>query len=709
MREKPSPLSLALALLCALTALTLGAPTVVLAEEAGLAGHWEGAIELPGQKLGFNLDFQREGDAWKGDISIPLQNAKDLALINVKVDGAQGDQATFEIQGIPGNPTFKGTLTAAKIAGAFTQGGGAFPFSAERAASGADAARKELEGYDQLVQGMVDAWKVPGLAVALVKDGEVIYSKGFGVRDAAQKLPVTEDTLFAIGSSTKAFTTFVMGTLVDEGKLDWDKPVSGFFPGFKLYDRTATELMTPRDLVTHRSGLPRHDLSWYNATDLTRKQLVERLPYLKPTHTMRETFQYNNLMFLTAGYVVEQVTGKSWEDNVRERIFTPLGMTHSNFSVDDSQKAPDFALPYGEEDDAIKLIPFRTITNMGPAGSINSSIRDMAKWVQVHLSGGKVGDRQVIGPATLADIHAAHMVIEAPPDRPELSQPSYALGWLVDTYRGHQRVEHGGNIDGFSALVAMLPQDGLGMVILTNKNGTGMPELLVRHTIDRLLKLEPIDWNTEAIARRDAGKAEVKKAEGRKEETRKPGTKPAHKLEEYAGDYFHPGYGTLRVEVQGKALQMTYNHMTSPLEHWHYETWIGAKKVEPPTFEDQRFLFQTDTSGNVVAVRTDFEPSLAEGITFDKKPDSRWSDPAWLARFVGDYDLNGQAVSIQLAGNTLTVNVPGQPQYHLVPEVNGELSLKEASIIRVRFEEENGKVTAITLLQPNGVFTAKRK
>lgn len=678
-----------------------------------LAGHWEGAIELPGQKLGVNLDFQQEGDAWKGDISIPLQNATDLPLVNVKLDG---DAATFEIQGVPGTPTFKGKLEGDRIAGDFSQSGATFPFSVERGASGADAARKELEGYDQLVQGMIDAWRVPGLAIAIVKDGEVIYQKGFGFRDREKKLPVTEDTVFAIGSSTKAFTTFIMGTLVDEGKLDWDKPVSNFLPGFKLYDRTATELMTPRDLVTHRSGLPRHDLSWYNATDLSRKELVERLPYMKPTYTLRERFQYNNFMFLTAGYLVEQVTGKSWEDNVRERIFGPLGMTGANFSVKDSQKAPDFALPYVEEkDESIKLIPFRTITNMGPAGSINASARDMAKWVQIHLSGGKasggkLGDRQIIGTATLADIHSPHMVIDQAVERPELSQPSYGMGWFIDTYRGHQRVEHGGNIDGFSALVALLPQDRLGMVILTNKNGTGVPDLLVRHTIDRLLKLEPpIDWNGEMLALRDRARPEVKKAEAKKEEMRRPGTNPAHKLEEYAGDYFHAGYGTLRVEVAGKNLEVTYNQMTSPLEHWHYETFSGVKSVEAPVFEDQKFLFQTDTTGNVVAVKTDFEPSLPEGITFEKKPDARLFDAAYLARFVGDYDLTGQTIAVQLAGNVLTVNVPGQPQYHLVPELGGEFSLKEASIFRVRFEERDGKVTAMTFLQPNGVFTSKRK
>lgn len=682
--------------------------SVQAADNPGLAGHWAGAIDLPGQKLQFDLDFSQAESAWKGDISIPLQNARDLPLTGIALDG---DKVTFAIAGIPGNPTFQGTLAAdgAKIAGTFTQGGGSFPFAAERAATGADVARQGLEGYDALVSGMIDAWKVPGLAVAIVKDGEVVYAKGFGYRDREKKLPVTPDTLFAIGSSTKAFTTFVLGELVDEGKLDWDKPVATFLPGFRLYDQTTTDLITPRDLVTHRSGLPRHDLVWYNATGLSRRELVERLPYLPPTYPLRAKFQYNNLMFLTAGYLAEQVTGKSWEDNVRERIFQPLGMTHSNFSVEDSQKTEDFALPYREDHDKVERIPFRVITNMGPAGSINSSVADMAKWVRVHLEGGKVDGRQLIGTATLADIHAPHMVIDESPDRPELSQPSYGLGWFVAYYRGHLRVEHAGNIDGFSALVTLLPQDHLGFVILTNKDGSGMPELLALHTLDRLLKLDPIDWNGDAIGRRDLAKANLKEAEAKKETVRKTGTKPAHKLEEYAGDYGNPGYGTLTIAVAAKpgtGLEIRYNGMSAPLEHWHYETWNGVKGGEP-LFEDMKLLFETDVQGNVASVKAPFEPQL-DGIVFTRKADAKMSDPAWLARFTGTYEVPGGSLTIELAGNTLTVNIPGQPQYHLVPQPSGDFVFKEVSLVRARFDEDAQGNKTLTLYQPNGVFTAKR-
>lgn len=692
-----------------LLALTVGAMPVLA--EATLAGHWEGAIEIPGTKLGVDLDFKAgEGGAWTGDISIPLQKAKDLPLTNIQQTGAA---VSFEIQGVPGSPTFKGTLSedGETLAGDFSQGGGTFPFSLKRAAASEDLAKETLTGYDEMVAKTIEDFKVPGLAVAIVKGGEVIYAKGFGYRDVEKKLPVTPDTLFAIGSASKAFTTFAMGTLVDEGKLAWDQPVRTFLPGFRLYDEQTTELMTPRDLVTHRSGLPRHDLLWYNNKVFSRKDMVDRLRYLEPNEQLRAKWQYNNLMFLTAGYLVEFLTGKSWEDNVRERIFTPLGMTNSNFSVLESQQSGDFALPYRENDDTevIELIPFRDITTVGPAGSINSSLNDMVKWVKVHLSGGKVGDKQLLGAASMADIHAPHMVIDGEPERPEFSRGSYGLGWFIDTYRGHPRVHHGGNIDGFSALVALLPRDDIGMVVLTNKNSTGTPDRLVQITTDRLLKLDPIDWNGEALAQREVARKTQKEAKAKKDTVRKPGTKPAHKLAEYAGDYEHPGYGTIKIAVAGDHLDLTYNQIVASLEHWHYEVWSGKEGAEDPTFENRKFLFQGDMNGNVAAVSAQFEPQVKD-IVFAKKPDSRLFDPAYLVRFTGEYQLSSDVIRVELMGNTLTVTVPGQPPYHLVPGVGGDFTLKEISIVSLAFvEDEKGNVTGVNVSQPGGVVLAKKK
>ena len=672
-----------------------------------LAGHWEGTIDLPGAKLAVDLDFSRQSDGtWKGDISIPAQGAKDLPLAGIE---AEGPDVAFAISGVPGDPTFKGRLSpdGSAIAGQFSQGGGTFPFSLARAAEPAAKARKALEGFDEVVAKGLTALDVPGAAVAVVKDQEVVLAKGFGFRDVEAKRPMTADTLMAIGSSTKAFTAFALGTLVDRGKIGWDEPVRSYIPWFRLYDAQAGERLTPRDLVTHRSGLPRHDLVWYNNRTATREDLVRALAHLPPTADLREKWQYNNLMFLTAGYLVETMTGRSWEEAVRSLVFAPLGMARSNFSVNDSQKDADFALPYDDRDGKVVRIPFRDITTVGPAGSINSSANEMSRWVKVHVNGGKLGGEQVIGAATLADLHAPHMTTGDVPDRPDITAADYALGWFVDNYRGHVRVHHGGNIDGFSAMVSLFPNDGLGFVVLTNKNGTGLPELLVRAAADRILGLEAVDWIGDAAKRRAEGRDVAKTAETKKAARRRPGTVPAHKLDEYAGDYRHPGYGDLRVTLQGGKLGFVYNGIATPLGHWHYETFNGLK-AEDPVFEDMKLTFRTDVNGNVVGVAVPFEASL-DDVYFAKRPDARLSDPAYLGTLVGAYALATQTVTVGLRGDVLTLSLPGQPVFDLAPEVGGEFSLKAARVVRLRFvEDAKGQVTALEVSQPGGLFEYKR-
>ena len=700
-----NPVSVPLVLLVIFLVAVSG-PAVAAAPQ-DLAGHWEGAIDVPGTKLEVNLDFVKQADgAWIGDISIPVQGAKDLPLVGIRAEGAD---VAFAISGIPGDPTFKGQMSAdgAKITGKFSQGGGSFPFELTRAADPAAKAKKALEGFDEIVAKGLALLKVPGVAIAIVKDKDIIFSKGFGFRDVETKLPMTADTIMAIGSSTKAFTAFTLGTLVDRGQVEWDKPVRNYIPWFRLYDAQAGERLTPRDLVTHRSGLPRHDLVWYNNHTSSREDLVRSLAYLPPTADLREKWQYNNLMFLTAGYLVETLTGKSWEEAVRTLVFDPLGMVRSNFSVVASQKDKDFALPYDEREGKVVKIPFRDISLIGPAGSINSTANEMSRWVTVHINGGKYGDKQVIGANTLADLHTPYMTTGGVSTRPDITAPDYALGWMVDNYRGHGRVHHGGNIDGFSAMVSLLPNDGLGFVILTNKNGTVLPELLIRTAIDRILGLEAVDWIGDAAKKLAEGEAVGKKAEEKKTARRRPGTVPAHKFDEYAGDYRHPGYGDLKVTLKGTQLSFTYNGIATPLSHWHYETFNGGK-AEDPTFEDMKLTFRTDVNGNVVGVAVPFEPSL-DDIYFAKKPDARLSDAAYLRTLVGSYTLATQTVTVSLKGDVLTLFVPGQPVYDLLPEVGGEFSLKAAKGIRVRFlEDGKEQVTGLEISQPGGVFEYKR-
>ena len=673
-----------------------------------ITGHWEGRIEVPGQALEINIDFfVTDEKTISGDISIPLQGAKDLALSEISITGKE---IRFKLPGVSGNAGFAGEISAdgQEIHGNFSQSGQSFTFQIHRALTKAAKVKNSLQGFEAFISQAIGDWQVPGLAIAVVCQDEVILKRGFGFRDVEKKLPVTPQTLFAIGSSTKAFTTFAMGMLVDEGKMEWDRPLRNCLPDFELKDPLISQRITPRDLVTHRSGLPRHDKIWYNNHKATRREIVRRLRYLDLNADLRAKFQYNNLMFLTAGYLVEQLTGQTWEEVVQEKIFNALEMKRSNFSVQRSQQSDDFALPYTEEEDRLNQIPFRQIDLIGPAGSINSNIEDMSHWLMVHLNNGTYRKKRIINQATLADIHTPYMTTGATAKHAQISSADYALGWFADTYRGHKRLHHGGNIDGFTALVTLFPNDGIGLVVLVNKSGAELPDIITRHAADRIFDLEAIDWNKEGLARRKKGKEADKEAKATKKGDRKKGTKPAHRLEEYVGDYEHPGYGTLSVRKVQDHLEFTFNDITTPLEHWHYEVFSGLKS-EDDVFENKKLQFRTDIKGNVAAVEAPFEPAVAN-IVFKKKPAAKMFDARYLKQFVGEYDLAGRAIRIEPAGNSLKLIVPGQPPYTLAPALGEEFTLKEYSTVSIRFSfDENGRVQALLLRQPDGMVTARKR
>lgn len=676
-----------------------------------IAGKWDGSIMLTGTELGISTDFSQDSlGNWAGTIDIPLQGAKGLPLTNISISDLA---VAFKISNVPGEPIFDGTIEGGGnvISGDFTQGGQTFKFKLKRkdaAASEADSMALEatLGRLRLFADSARKIWKVPGLGIAIIKDGKIVLSEGFGYRSLKDSLKVTAQTLFAIGSSTKAFTTMALGMLVDSGLIDWDKPVRSYLPTFKMKDQFANERITPRDLVTHRSGLPRHDLMWYNSP-LSRKELIDAIQYLEPNKDFRTEFQYQNLMFLTAGYLIEQVTGKSWEDNIRAAIFNLLEMNSSNFSVTESQKSADFALPYREEDSLIKEIPFRNITTMGPAGSINSNLEDMAKWVMLFLNQGKVGTAQLISQAQLTQMRTPHMAISQPPSSPERSAASYGLGWFLETYRGHERVFHGGNIDGFSALVAMLPQDNIGMIVLTNLDGTPAPSIIALYAADLLLGLEPVDWSGKVKTEMELAKEAQKKA-GPQEPERKPGTKPSHKLADYAGIYENPGYGDFKIDFDGKNLSGVYNGIVVSLEHWHYDVFMAkAREVG-----DTKILvnFMLNIKGDIDRFSANLEPTVPE-LLFTRKPSAEMYDPRFLEQFTGAYDFSGQIVTIELRGRTtLTMSVAGQPTYELVPYKGNEFTLKGLTGFSVEFTlDRNGAVVGMVSKQPNGVFSAQKK
>ncbi|TSA56425.1 MAG: serine hydrolase [Planctomycetaceae bacterium] len=461
----------------------------------------------------------------------------------------------------------------------------------------------ELDAY---IKKTMKQWKVPGLAVALVKGDTVVYIKGYGVREIGKNQGVDENTVFPIGSASKAFTSTSIGLLVQDGKLSWDDPVIDRLKGFQMYDSWVTREITIRDLLCNRGGLSEvSEFLWY-ATDNDRDEIVRRLRYIKPESSFRSQYAYRNCMFLTAGQVVPAVTGMSWDAFVKERIFNPLGMTRSSTSVRDLQKLGNVAKPHMEMDGRIAPVPFRNIDNIGPAGSVNASIRDMSKWLRFQLNNGKLGGREIAEAAVIEETHRPHTPIPFNPGFkgvfPWGRQFNYCLSWVFIDYDGEPCVYHNGQIDGIYAVIGFLPEKKVGAVVLTNREGHHLSDVVFLRALDVLLERVPKDWN--AIYMENRKKLEEKLAKALKglEASRVQGTKPSLPLTAYAGMYENEVYGKVRISLEKNRLVLRLSSiLVNDLSHWDYDTFRGTCRDRVagarlgPTF----FTFGINSQGKV--------------------------------------------------------------------------------------------------------------
>jgi len=496
---------------------------------------------------------------------------------------------------------------------------------------------RALLGLDDFVARVMKEWQVPGLALGVIQDGKPVLLKGYGYRDVEKRLPVTPRTLMAIGSNTKSFTVVLMGMLADSAKLEWDKPVRTYLPDFQLYDDFATREMTPRDLVTHRSGLPRHDGLWYGRS-FTREELYRRLKYLEPSASFRSRWQYQNLMFLTAGYLVERRTGRSWDDLIRERVFAPLEMTRSNTSVRDLPAADDAALGYvwrdcpaekaagmvgtagaagagapSSTECGLVQVPYRNIDAVAPAGSINSDVEEMLHYIQFHIDSGRYNGRAILSKENANLMETPQMLVgdqEIWPD--ELGVATYGLGLSVTSYRGRKLVQHGGGIDGFISQMSWLPKERIGIMVLTNMSGTNpVPNIVTRNVIDRLLGLAPIDWVARTEKQLQDAKAKRIKQRTDHAAERQPNTSPSHPLSAYGGTYEHPAYGRLSVQADGAALSVSFDGFNVPLKHFHYDVFEIDDPIDALPLSG-RVTFLMDSKGNIDRMAVPFEPSVKD-------------------------------------------------------------------------------------------------
>ena len=514
--------------------------------------------------------------------------------------------------------------------------------------------RLNKEQLDSKLEALKEATKTVGFSVAIVQNDTIIYSRGFGYRDEKNKIKADENTLYPIGSTSKAFTVALLGIMEEEKGLRFTDSPKKYLPELEFYNDELNTQVTILDMVSHRTGLPRHDFSWYLFPTENKDSLLARVKYQKPFTGIRQQWYYNNFMYLAQGIITEKLTGKSWEDNIRERFFKPLQMTTSNLSIEELQQHSNISKGYTLENfESSVEVPYYNIAAISPAGSINSSAKEMANWVKVWLNDGKLDDVQIL-PKKYIDkaVNPLMLVGGGITDKefPDQHLNSYGYAWFNSSYKGHYRLEHGGNIDGFSANVSFYPTDNIGIVVLANQNGSALPGL-VRDTIaDELLNVNKTDWISHYNKLLDQVKERQKKQKENKEETNVSNTTPTHSLTEYTGKYTHKGYGTFNIEVRNDSLWANFTREKAYLDHTHYDIF------KPYLFKNDKvstdglginFNFQTNDAGDIEAVKLKLEPTL-DHLIFERTPIEVDVSDETLNNYVGSYLLSGAELKVYI-------------------------------------------------------------
>ena len=476
-----------------------------------------------------------------------------------------------------------------------------------------------LTGLDTWLETQRVAWRVPGLAVALVKEGQVVHARGYGFRDAAQTLPVDTDTLFRGASTTKAFCAALVAMLVDDGTLAWDAPVTAYIPELRFAGGDEYRSVSLRDLLSHRTGLPRHELLWYNNQTLTAQGLVARWPFLALSAPLRAKYQYCNLSYALVGLVIERVTGQPWQAFAQTRLFKPLGMTRLALSAPEMAKDSNHAIGHTTRARKLLPVPLRHDPLLGPAGAINASITEYAKWLQLQLGQGQLGGQRLISTTAMASMWEPLILTSDTPRAPDFQRGHYGLGWRIDRYRDTVRVAHGGDLNGHTPRVVLLPQHKAGLVVMVNHGSHPFANAVTPDLLDRLLGLPPGDNSARALARRHAAEAAPPRPDAAADAAAAaaadkfiPGTRPQYPLAAYAGTYRHPGYGELVITHAADGLSARYNDMPAKLKHRHYDVFeVRTDRPEHGDFNALRLVFQGDEAGKVAGFSAVMDDNVA--------------------------------------------------------------------------------------------------
>lgn len=476
------------------------------------------------------------------------------------------------------------------------------------AAIAAAADVKPPADMDAYAARVLKTFEVPGLAVAIVKDDKLVFAKGYGVRKLGEPTPVDENTLFPIGSNTKAFTSALLASLVDAGKISWDDPVYERLRGFQMYDPYVSHEMTIRDLLTHRSGmgLGEGDLLFWPTTTYTRDDIIYKLRFMKPESSFRSHFAYDNLMYIAAGQIIPAVTGQTWESYLQSRILDPLGMKTTTLSVAALKATSDHAYPHERVDGVLKPIEFVALDNAAPAGSINSSVTEMSHWVRLQLNHGQFPDgKRLFSEAQSKQMWTPQTILpnrEFPGSLAHLKAnfAAYGLGWGLRDYRGQGLVEHTGGVAGFVSRVMLVPEQKLGVIILTNAESGGAFDSILYHVLDHYFGAPNTDWVAAFKSAEDKAFADAAEFTKHQNAARAADSKPTLPLEKYAGVYQDAWYGPVTIRQDGAGMVFSMDHTPAAvgeLSFWQYDTFKVHWRDR--TMEDAFLTFTLKPDGTI--------------------------------------------------------------------------------------------------------------
>jgi CubicO group peptidase (beta-lactamase class C family) len=563
-----------------------------------------------------------------------------------------------------------------------------------------------LAGFETVCNQILKEWNVPGISIAVVEKGKVLFTGGFGYKDYENKKPVTENTLFAIGSCTKAFTASLLSPLLKEEKIELDKPITDYLPELKFYSNELTANVTVRDVLCHRTGLPRHDFAWYSGAFESREAMLHHIRFMEPSAPLRQTFQYNNYMYAAIAALAEKLGGKSWDELIKNQLLLPAGMPQSTTTIKDFNEATDFAYGYSGKNGKITRLKFldKSLLPMAPAGGINASAKDMANWLLMWTNKGRVNDKEIISRDFYNQSVSSQMIVNG--NLPASAVPdyyffNYGFGWYTASYGGRYGVAHGGNINGFSAFASFFPTDSIGIYVCVNQHNSAVPRIINNIIADRLIGMPGRDWNK--MLKTPALTAEANAAHNNIT------AKPSHALTAFSGVYKNDGYGTITIAAAANGLTGTFNRWKLSIKHRHNNYFVFTD--EEGVLDESQFLkgqFMISPEGEIVSLKIPFE-SAVKDIEFTKQVQAPTAKVD-LKQYCSDYDFNGTAVKVFLSEtNVLKALVPGQPEFELIPVKQDEFNVKGAKGVSIKFErDEKGNIPAAQFIQPNGTFKVKK-